>query len=122
MSHSRFGAFEERALAAVCVIDDLVRHDQRARFEIGAYAADRGDREHAFDLQLAQGHTQPAHDFAPLPDEFEGPPDKTADVLLDFFSNGQPGIPGIGGSIEPIADDDGVLIDETRAPEPAALT
>ena len=61
-----------------------------------------------------------AHDVALLPDQFEGPPDKTADDLLDFFSKGQPGIPGIGGSIEPVADDDGVLIadgDRARSPE-----
>lgn len=70
-----------------------------------------------------------AHDITLLPDEFEGPPDKTADDLLDFFSQGQPGLPGIGGSIEPVADDDGVLMsgrdvapsDEPRASETSAL-
>jgi type IV secretion system protein VirD4 len=50
-----------------------------------------------------------AHDLALLPDAFDGPPEKTAEVLLDFFGRGQPG-PG-GGAIEPAADDDGVLID-----------
>lgn len=48
-----------------------------------------------------------AHDVSLLPDAFEGPPDKTAAVLLDFFGQGQA---GTGGSIEPCADDDGVLI------------
>ncbi len=53
-----------------------------------------------------------AHDVALLPDAFEGPPDKTADVLLDFFGPGQP---GMGGAIEPAADDDGVLIGRAGA-------
>jgi type IV secretion system protein VirD4 len=59
-----------------------------------------------------------AHNLALLPDTFEGPPDKTADVLLDFFGQGQPG--QSGGAIEPAADDDGVLIDrevEAAAPQ-----
>ncbi len=49
-----------------------------------------------------------AHDLTLLPDNFEDPPDKTADVLLDFFGQGQP--EQGGGAIEPAADDDGVLI------------
>ncbi|WP_428418645.1 type IV secretory system conjugative DNA transfer family protein [Methylibium sp.] len=51
-----------------------------------------------------------AHDHTLLPDSFEGPPDKVADELLTFFDKGAPGIPGIGGSIEPVADEDGVLL------------
>lgn len=54
-----------------------------------------------------------AHDHTLLPDSFEGPPDKVADELLSFFDNGAPGIPGIGGAIEPAADEDGVLLDES---------
>jgi len=53
-----------------------------------------------------------AHDHRLLPDSFEGPPDKVADELLTFFDKGAPGIPGIGGSIEPFADEDGVLLAE----------
>jgi type IV secretion system protein VirD4 len=48
-----------------------------------------------------------AHDLALLPDAFDGPPDKTAEILLDFFGQGQP---ATGGAIEPCADEDGVLI------------
>ena len=51
-----------------------------------------------------------AHDTRLLPDSFEGPPDRVADDLLAFFDHGAPGIPGIGGSIEPVADEDGVLL------------
>jgi type IV secretion system protein VirD4 len=51
-----------------------------------------------------------AHDTRLLPDSFEGPPDRVADELLTFFDHGAPGIPGIGGSIEPLADEDGVLL------------
>ncbi len=38
-----------------------------------------------------------------------------ADELLAFFDKGAPGIPGIGGSIEPAADEDGVLLTERDA-------
>ena len=69
-----------------------------------------------------------AHDITLLPDNFEGPPDKTADEMLDFFCKGQP-VAGMasdpGGSIEAVSDtrhnDDGVLMPEASAPEPALL-
>jgi type IV secretion system protein VirD4 len=53
-----------------------------------------------------------AHDVSLLPDSFEGPPDQTAEVLLDFFDTGQI---ETGGAIEPAADDDGVLIGRDSA-------
>lgn len=56
-----------------------------------------------------------AHDAHLLPDSFEGPPDQIADELLSFFDKGAPGIPGIGGWIEPAADEDGVLFSESSA-------
>jgi type IV secretion system protein VirD4 len=56
-----------------------------------------------------------AHDHTLLPDSFEGPPDKVADELLTFFDKGAPGIPGIGGSIEPVADEDDVLLADSDA-------
>ena len=56
-----------------------------------------------------------AHDTRLLPDSFEGPPDRVADDLLAFFDHGAPGIPGIGGFIEPAADEDGVLLTESDA-------
>jgi type IV secretion system protein VirD4 len=58
-----------------------------------------------------------AHDHALLPDSFEGPPDKVAEELLAFFNDGAPGIPGIGGTIEPVADEDGVLLAQSDASE-----
>jgi type IV secretion system protein VirD4 len=55
-----------------------------------------------------------AHDTTLLPDScFEGPPDKSADSLLDFFTAGRSGesaAAGAGGSIEPASDEHGVLI------------
>ena len=70
-----------------------------------------------------------AHDFSPLPDKFEGSPEETAELLLGFFLQGQSATPDIGGSIEPVADDDGVLVadgdilplEEPQSPE-AAVT
>ena len=61
-----------------------------------------------------------AHDVTLLPDTYEGSPDKAADDLLDFFSSGRPSSGGVGGSIEPAADDDGVLMAEASEPERAA--
>ncbi len=76
--------------------------------------------------ELASGETlnleSLAHDTALLPDTYEGPPDKTAETLLDFFSGVRHGGEAIGGSIEPVADDDGVLIAQASASEPAPLS
>jgi type IV secretion system protein VirD4 len=57
-----------------------------------------------------------AHDVTLLPDEFEGPPDKIAGNLLDFFGESPPSGPDVGGAIEPVADEDGVLITDSRGP------
>jgi type IV secretion system protein VirD4 len=53
-----------------------------------------------------------AHDVALLPDTFEGPPDKIADVMLGFFGAEQA---GAGGAVEAVTDDDGVLPSEDDA-------
>jgi len=50
-----------------------------------------------------------AHDLRLLPDALEGPPDKIADVLLDFFGGGPS---SGGGTVEAVADDDGVLMSD----------
>ncbi|MGS0754107.1 type IV secretory system conjugative DNA transfer family protein [Roseateles sp. GG27B] len=69
--------------------------------------------------ELAPGETLDidalAHDIGALGDSFDGPPDQVAETLLNFFgpSTGAPG----GGSIEPAADEDGVLFDGVAAPE-----
>lgn len=84
----------------------LARVQQRWR-----YADDELPAGQTFTLEAL------AHDHTLLPDSFEGPPDKVADELLTFFGKGAPGIPGIGGSIEPVADEDGVLLAESDATE-----
>jgi type IV secretion system protein VirD4 len=61
-----------------------------------------------------------AYDTSALPDNCEGPPGVVAEELLTVFDKGMPGIPGIGGSIEPVADEDGVLLAEP-APDLSAL-
>jgi type IV secretion system protein VirD4 len=62
-----------------------------------------------------------AHDVTLLPDNYEGPPDQLADGLLDFLGDGKPLADGVGGSIEPASDDEGVLIADASEPERAAL-
>lgn len=61
-----------------------------------------------------------AHEHTALPESFEGPPDQVADALLRFFDEGAPGIPGVGGAIEPAAGEDGGPLDE-RDPVLATL-
>ncbi len=56
-----------------------------------------------------------AHDTAQLPEDFSGPADELAETLLDFFTamsaaNG-------GGEVEPMPDDDGVLIEHAQESE-----
>ena len=66
-----------------------------------------------------------AHDFTALPDNYEGPPELVADSMLDFFSDG-PMAGGAeanaGGAVEAVADEDGVLIEASLAPEPSLLS
>lgn len=60
-----------------------------------------------------------AHDTSVLGDSFEGSPEQIAETLVNFFTPSEE-VPG-GGSIEPAADEDGVLIDNVVTPEPAEL-
>ncbi|MBX3620821.1 MAG: type IV secretory system conjugative DNA transfer family protein, partial [Rhizobacter sp.] len=84
------------------------------RMDVDLHLARVQQRWRYADDELPAGQTLSlealAHDHTLLPDSFEGPPDKVADELLTFFDKGAPGIPGIGGSIEPVADEDGVLL------------
>jgi type IV secretion system protein VirD4 len=82
----------------------LARVQQRWRYADDVLAADEG-----FSVEAL------AHDVSLLPDTFDGPPDKMADVMLDFFGPGESG--QAGGAVEPAADADGVLID-VRPQEP----
>jgi type IV secretion system protein VirD4 len=62
-----------------------------------------------------------AHDFALLPDKFDSAPDKLADDLLNFFGQVGHGVSSAGdsgGSIEVVADEDGVLTADLVEPEP----
>lgn len=80
------------------------------------------------DDELAPGETLNvealAYDMGALPDPLVGTPDEITDVLIGFFegkgSSGA-GQADPGGSIEPAADEDGVLMTDRVMPEPAAL-
>jgi type IV secretion system protein VirD4 len=66
-----------------------------------------------------------AHDFSSLAGRLDGPPAQLADTLLDLFCQPTSGIGAVshsGGSIEPVADDDGVIVAQERMPDLAALT
>ena len=59
-----------------------------------------------------------AHDVTLLPDMFNTEPDKLADDLLNFFGQVGHGVGSagdIGGSIEVVADEDGVLMSDVAA-------
>jgi len=65
-----------------------------------------------------------AHDLALLPDMFDAAPDKLADDLLNFFGQVGHGVGSagdLGGSIEVVADEDGVLMSDVAEPEPQNL-
>ena len=65
-----------------------------------------------------------AHDVALLPNMFDTAPDKLADDLLNFFGQVEQGAGSArdsGGSIEAVADEDGVLISNVVEPEPQTL-
>jgi hypothetical protein len=65
-----------------------------------------------------------AHDVALLPDMFDTAPDKVADDLLNFFGQVEHGAGSVGdagGSIEAVADEDGVLMSDEVEPEPQTL-
>ncbi|MBX9794030.1 MAG: type IV secretory system conjugative DNA transfer family protein [Burkholderiaceae bacterium] len=80
------------------------------------------------DDELAPGETLSvealAYDMGVLPDPLVGTSDEITDALLGFFegkgSSGS-GQADPGGSIEPAADEDGVLMTDRVMPEPAAL-
>ena len=70
-----------------------------------------------------------AHDLTLLPEKFDAAPDKVADDLLNFFGQVGPGggsPSDAGGSIEVVADEDGVLMSDrapdAAEPEPQTLT
>jgi len=58
-----------------------------------------------------------AHDITLLPDEFDGPPPRMAEVMLDFFGQAQSG-QDAGGAIERAAEAEGVVIDLDSASAP----
>ncbi|MGM9484894.1 type IV secretory system conjugative DNA transfer family protein [Roseateles sp. NT4] len=112
-------AFRDRLLPAPIVpaMDvelHLARVQQRWRFADDELAPGEG-----IDINAL------AHDLGQLPDRLDGNPDRMAEILLDFFGADGASPSAIGGAIEAIPDDDGVLIaehelhraDSHRAPE-----
>ena len=70
-----------------------------------------------------------AYDLSRLPELVGAPPDQIAESVLVFLCGERPGSADVGGSIEPVADEDGVLsgedtvlIADRHAPERAELT
>jgi type IV secretion system protein VirD4 len=73
------------------------------------------------DNELAPGQTlcieALAVDISRLPDPFEGSVGDMADTMMNLFPPEAPGAAEPGGSIEPVADEDGVLIEPAPTPE-----
>jgi type IV secretion system protein VirD4 len=65
-----------------------------------------------------------AHDFSAIPDRYEGSADDLAETPTGVAKADPQDTVGVGtrGAIEPIPDDDGVLVDALTAPEPTALS
>lgn len=97
-------AFKQRLKAAPAVPRmDMDLHLARVQGR-WRYADDELPAGEVVDVQTL------AHDMAQLPDDFSGPADKLAETLLNFFAANS--APNSGGEIEPVADDDGVLIEQ----------
>jgi type IV secretion system protein VirD4 len=104
------------------------------RMDMDLHLARAQERWRHADDELAPGQELKvealAHDFSALPDKFEGPPEEMAEVLVNFFSQAEPGAADAGGAIEPVADEDGVLVadgdilpfEEPRSPEVRTLS
>ncbi|MBE2241944.1 MAG: type IV secretory system conjugative DNA transfer family protein [Burkholderiaceae bacterium] len=84
------------------------------RMDMDLHVARTQERWRYADDELAPGETLRvealAHDFTPLPDKFEGPPEQIADVLLGFFGAGPTGTAATGGAIEQASDADAALM------------
>jgi type IV secretion system protein VirD4 len=95
------------------------------RMDMDLHLAKVQQRWRYADDELAPGETLSlevlAHDVDLPPDHFEGAPDHVADELLDIFNPRPAGKHGAGGAIEPVADDDGVLVEASRIPAADAL-
>lgn len=57
-----------------------------------------------------------AYDLTKLPDLTNGPPEGIAGSVIDFLCGRQPSEAAMGGAIDPIADEDGVLASDSPAP------
>jgi type IV secretion system protein VirD4 len=57
-------------------------------------------------------YEQLAYDMSRLPELADGEPGQVAEGVLDFMVGPRPGGPSIGGAIEAVADEDGVLLSE----------
>lgn len=95
------------------------------RMDMDLHLARVQERWRYADDELAPGESLDidalAHDLSQLTDLSDGPPDQIAESVLNLFGT-RPGHAGIGGAIEPAADEDGVLIAEPTTVERAELT
>ncbi|RYF68056.1 MAG: type IV secretory system conjugative DNA transfer family protein, partial [Comamonadaceae bacterium] len=69
-------------------------------------------------------YEQLAYDMSRLPELADGEPGQVAESVLDFMVGPRPGGAAIGGAIEALADEDGVLLsdeDGVRVAEPSAI-
>ena len=104
-----------------------------SRMDMDLHLARVQQRWRYADEELASGEhlcvESLAYDLSRLPELVGAPPDQIAESVLDFLCGDQTGTADVGGSIEPVADDDGVLSSEDavltadrHAPERAELT
>ena len=84
------------------------------RMDMDLHVARTQERWRYADDELAPGETLRvealAHDFTALPDNFEGPPEQIAEVMVGFFCGAHPDAQATGGAIEQASDADAALV------------
>ncbi|MFN7197610.1 MAG: type IV secretory system conjugative DNA transfer family protein, partial [Hylemonella sp.] len=78
------------------------------------------------DGELGPGETIEAQrlncDLSLLPDQLDGTPDQVAETVMNFLTGDSSSGAGMNNSIEPVADEDGVLMADPATPDRADIT
>jgi type IV secretion system protein VirD4 len=96
------------------------------RIDVDLHLARVQQRWRYADDELGPGETIEAQrlncDLSLLPDRLDGTPDQVAETVMNFLTRDSSSGAGVCNSIEPVADEDGVLIADPAAPDREDIT